>query len=302
MVHVDCAGKASNYRRVSTATHGVLAAPMLAYTRNVILVLALAACGGPPYAPDDAAQASLVAAERAFARHALEHGVRTAFLEHFAPGGIVFVPQPASVNDVFAQPRADPLATLLEWEPVASGVAASGDFGYSTGPARISRRDGSVPVRHSTFFSVWKRVDGMPWRVVIDAGTGSPQPVAHERLLPSPRVRVAAPGAQGSIDTLLADERAGPWAREALLARLAPDALVQRDGTLPLAGAAAIAAAWPAYQETLRPIGGDMAASRDLAYTYGEVAGGAGQGHYLHLWTRAADGHAWRIAAALRLP
>ena len=299
---MDCAGKALNYRRVPIAIRGTFTAPMTACTRTALLALALSACGGLPLATDDAAQASLVAAERAFARHALEHGVRAAFLQHFVPGGIMFVPHPASVNDVFAQPRADPLATSLEWEPVASGVAASGDFGFTTGPARFSRRDGSVPVRHSTFFSVWKRGEGKPWRVVIDAGTASPQPVAHERLLPSPRVRAAAPGANATVDTLLADERAAPWTREALLARLAPDALAQRDGTLPLAGADAIAAAWPAHEETLRPIGGDVAASRDLAYTYGAVEGGAGKGHYLHLWTRAADGHAWRIVAALRLP
>lgn len=277
-------------------------------TLALVIILALSACGSTPRMPDATprayadAQASLVAAERAFASDALQHGVRAAFLRHFAPGGILFVPAPARVEDVFVRPPADPHATLLEWEPVASGVAASGDFGFTTGPARFSRRDGSSPVLHSTFFSVWKRGDGHPWRVVIDAGVTAAAPVGNERLLPSPVVRPAAPGAGGSLDELLADERNGAWTRAAFLARLAPDALAQRSEELHAAGAAAIAAAWPAHDESLQPIGGDMAASGDLAYTYGTVRTPASGGHYLHLWTRDASGRAWRIAVALRLP
>jgi ketosteroid isomerase-like protein len=276
-------------------TPAFVAAPVLA------VALALSACGTAPRAPDDA-RASLVAAERAFARDALDVGVRAAFLRHFAPGGLLFVPAPARVEDVFARPPADPHATLLEWGPVASGVAASGDFGFTTGPARLSRRDGSLPVRHSTFFSVWKRGDGQPWRVVIDAGVTSSAPVAHERLLPSPVVRAAAPGSSSSLEAILADERGAPWTREAFLARLAVDALAQRSGEWHAAGATAIAAAWPAHEESLQPVGGDVAVSGDLAYTYGATKSAAGEGHYLHLWTRDATGRLWRIAAALRMP
>ncbi|MDH5287038.1 MAG: nuclear transport factor 2 family protein [Betaproteobacteria bacterium] len=275
--------------------------PALAAPLALAAALLVSACGTAPRATGEA-HASLVAAERAFARDALDAGVRAAFLRHFATGGLLFVPAPARVEDVFARPPADPHAALLEWEPVASGVAASGDFGYTTGPARFSRRDGSSPVRHSTFFSVWKRGDGQPWRVVIDAGVTSPAPVAHERLAPSPVVRAAAPGVDASLEALLAGERGARWTREDFLARLAPDALAQRSGEWHAAGAPAIAAAWPAHEESLQPIGGDMARSGDLAYTYGTTKSAAGGGHYLHLWTRDATGRAWRIAAALRLP
>jgi ketosteroid isomerase-like protein len=267
----------------------------------VIVVLALSACSTP--LPQQApAQASLVDAERAFAQHALEHGVRDAFLRHFAPGGLMFVPAPARVEDVFARAPADPMATLLEWTPVASGVARSGDFGFTTGPARLARRDGSLPPRHSTFFSVWKRQEGGPWRVVIDAGVGTPGEVAPGRLLPSPHVRAAAAGTTGTVGALLDDERAGPWSRDAFLARLAPDALLQRHEAWPVQGRDAIRAAWPEGDEALVPAGGDMARSGDLAYTYGALTTARGAGHYLHLWTRDASGGAWRIAAALRLP
>ena len=243
-----------------------------------------------------------MAAERAFARDALERGVRAAFLTAFDPAGLMFVPAPTRVGEVFAEPPADPMATLLEWAPVASGVAASGDFGFTTGPAKISRRDGSRAPGYNTFFSVWKRVGEAPWRVVLDAGVSAPGPVPPGTLQPAPAVHGKAPGAAASLDALTRLESAAPWTRDAMLARLAPDAQIQRAGTLPVQGAAAIAGAWPPGEETLRPLGGDVAASGDLAYTYGEVASAQGTGHYVHLWTREATGRAWRVGVALRLP
>jgi ketosteroid isomerase-like protein len=270
--------------------------PLLACT------LALHGCATAPASPEPPAQASLVAAERAFAREALDRGVRAAFLANFDPAGLMFVPAPMRVGDVFAEAPADPMATLLEWAPAASGVAASGDFGFTTGPAKISRRDGSRAPGYNTFFSVWKRAGEGPWRVVLDAGVSAPGPVPPERLQPAPAVHAAARGAEVSAEALTRLESAVPWTREAMLARLAPDAQVQRAGTLPVQGAAAIAAAWPDGEERLRPLGGDVAASGDLAYTFGEVASPQGTGHYVHLWTRDEAGRAWRIGVALRLP
>jgi ketosteroid isomerase-like protein len=264
-----------------------------------LLAAFLSSCGTLPVRDD--AQASLVAAERAFAAHAGEHGIRDAFLRHFAPGGIVFAPGPARVDEAFAQPPDDPRAVLLEWWPAASGVAASGDFGYTTGPARIAPRDGSRPPRHATFFSVWKRARDGPWRVVVDAGVRLPGPRTPGEMPPGPAVRPAAHGADASLAALLAVER-GTWTRDTSLARLAPDVQLQRGGAFPVQGADAVAAAWPDGDETLDPLGGDVAASADLAYTYGRVASAAGDGHYLHLWTRAPDGRAWRLGAVLRLP
>ncbi len=299
---MDCACKATNYRRVLHASPVRLPMRSLV-SRPAALVLSaavLSACAGP--APDPAARASLVAAERAFARMAAERGTRDAFLAHFAPGGVVFAPSPIPVQQAFGQPPADPLATLLVWAPVASGVARSGDFGFTTGPATLARRDGSRPSVHSTFFSVWKRDRDAPWRVVLDAGATAPGPVEDARLLPGPAVRPAAAGAPASIDDLLAEERDGPWSAQRIAARLAEDALLQRAGTWPLAGAARIADAWPQRDETLAPLGGDVASSGDLAYTYGKVATADGAGHYVHLWTRGIDGTSWRLAALLRLP
>ncbi len=112
----------------------------------------------------------------------------------------------------------------------------------------------------------------------------------------------AADARAGGIDALFADERGARWTRPAFLRRVAPDAILQRDGAFPVSGAAAIAAAWADDVETLTPSGGDMASSRDLAYTFGTTTTATGSGHYVHLWTRDATGTTWRIAVAIRLP
>jgi ketosteroid isomerase-like protein len=267
---------------------------------TLLALFALSGCGTSTVQREQA-HASLVAAERAFAADGLRDGIHDAFLRHFAPGGLLFVPKPTRVNDVFRERPADPHAVLLEWAPVASGVSTSGDFGFTTGPARLSLRDGSKPPRHNTFFSIWKRTGDGPWRVVLDAGTSVPEPVPPARMLPSPAVPPAL-AADAAIEPLLAAERAQPWTREDFLARLAADAQLQRSGALPVQGPAAIAHAWHAASERLAPLGGEMAGGGDLAYTYGEARTADGSGHYVHLWTRAPDGRAWRIAVALRLP
>lgn len=240
---------------------------------------------------------ALVAAERAFARHAEETDVRTAFRAAFADDGIWMTPAPMTLRDTYAQrpAPADPRALRLQWEPIASGIAASGDFGFTSGPSLLSMRDGSRPPQHGAYFSVWKR-DGARWRVVLDLGITSNEPIPPAALLPSPLVGTSAHAADAKLDTLLALERDARWGAD----RLAADARLYRRGP-PAFGSPAIRAALAdILPQTLEPRGGDVAASGDLAYTYGAWRSGGAAGHYVHLWTRDRGG-AWRIAVVVRL-
>lgn len=248
--------------------------------------------------------AALVAAERAFARHAEDADVRTAFLAAFAEDGIWMTPEPMRLRDAYAaRPApADPRAVRLEWDPAISGIAASGDFGFTSGPSTLSMRDGSRPPRHGAYFSVWKRDAQQRWRVVIDAGITSPTPIAAEAMLPSPVVLPSPHGKAnpGSAAVLQDIERAGAWSLDAFLDVLASDARLYTEGP-PRSGAAALrevlASSHPA---TFEPSGGGDAASGDLAYTYGRWRSTSANGYYVHLWTRDAAG-ALRIALAMRL-
>lgn len=272
--------------------------------RGFPLAVALSLIGaGCALAPQRSADHdALVAAERTFARHADDADVRTAFLAAFADDGIWMTPAPMTLRDAHAQrpPPADPRAVRLQWEPVASAIAASGDFGFTSGPSLFSMRDGSRPPQHGAYFSVWKRDARGQWRVVLDAGIAATEPIAPDALLPSPLVRPSARSADANVDALLAIERTGVWTADGLGTRLASDARLYRRGP-PAFGAQAIRTALADnLPHALEPLGGDVASSGDLAYTYGAWRGERAAGHYVHLWTRDAAG-AWRVAVAIRL-
>lgn len=267
-------------------------------TLSLTAMTLAAACATSPTSREHAA---LVAAERAFARHADDADVRTAFRAAFASDAIWMVPAPMRLEEAYASrpAPADPRAARLQWDPVISGIAASGDFGFTSGPSVSSLRDHSRPPGHGAYFSIWKR-DAQRWRVALDAGIRSPGAIPPDALQPSPHVRPAPRGDVRDVPLPLGLERAGTWSIDALLANLASDARYYREGP-PIHGHSAIRSAVSAvHPMTLEPAGGDTATSADLAYTYGAWRSGGANGHYLHLWTRDERGD-WKIALIIHL-
>jgi ketosteroid isomerase-like protein len=262
----------------------------------VAVALSLAACSLTPPRPE---LGGLVASERAFARLADEIGVRPAFAANFADDAVWMTPAPTSLAAAHAaRPApADPRAVRLEWHPAIAAVAASGDFGFTSGPSTLSLRDGGQPPRHGVYLSVWKHDAGGRWRVAIDAGVAS-DPLRDADLAPPPAVRAAPPsGARDTLETIVALERAGTFDAPALRARLASDALLLAERAI--VRGTAVAGELDALPFSLEPLGGAMASSRDLAYTYGRWKSAATDGHYVHVWTRGERGE-WRIAIVMR--
>lgn len=60
----------------------------------------------------------------------------------------------------------------LEWGPVAGGMAASGDLGYTVGTA--VRRGGDGRVGYTKYLTVWRRQPNGDWRWVVDGGNPRP--------------------------------------------------------------------------------------------------------------------------------
>ena len=262
------------------------------------IALALPACAALPAARSPH---EIVEAERAFARLADEIGVRPAFVANFADDAVWMVPAPTSLRDAHAaRPApADPRAVRLEWAPAIAGIAASGELGYTLGPSKLSMRDGSMTPRHGVYFSVWKRDADGRWRVALDAGVQAPMPIEAAALQPAPVVHDAREGASRAFEALSAREQEPDWDRRALRAALADDALLIAND-MPVVRGAAIAEAL-AVPFSLEPLGGAIAATADLAYSYGRWQGATAHGHYVHLWTRDAHGRA-RVAVVVRLP
>jgi ketosteroid isomerase-like protein len=275
---------------------------------------------------------SLVEAERAFARRSLDVGWREAFLEYFADDAISFAPAPGNAKERLRQRPATPrpIPYSLDWWPVFAGISNAGDMGFTTGPSvgRDNTKPGSPP-NYGYYFSVWKRQPDGTWKVALDVGTDVPeladQPSSRRRFgaaPPSrwkPRRRESNPEkerqrVERDREALLKLERemfAGKEGDELVGnygSRLARDSRLHRTGFVPFVGGDAILSHLylRATRLSWQPAAADLAASGDLAYTYGayeltlrgqgDADGPVERGHYAHVWQRDEDGRWWLVA------
>ena len=232
----------------------------------------------------------MVEAERAFARTSVEEGQREAWLRWFADDGVMFAPGPVNAKQVTATrpPEAKPFPATLYWEPIYGAIARSGELGFNTGPWRIRDNKGTRPELFGYFFSVWKKQADGTWRVAIDLGarptvTGDP----FGREYAEARFGAGTSASPSDLQTL---DRT-----TALDAALHERAWLLRDGVAPMTSAAAARAYLAGKPSaTLTPLGGDVARSGDLGYTYGSYAAGEEKGHYARVWVRD-DAGAWKV-------
>ncbi|MCA1642615.1 MAG: hypothetical protein LC785_11835 [Acidobacteria bacterium] len=121
------------------------------------------------------ALASLVEAERSFARRCGEVGVRDSFIEFFAEDGFNFTPAPTKTREAFMKrPAQTNRTTTLNWRPAYADVSSAGDLGYTTGPVVLTDNTGRNPPRYSYYFSVWRKQRDGSWKVELDLGIETP--------------------------------------------------------------------------------------------------------------------------------
>ncbi|WP_141653058.1 DUF4440 domain-containing protein [Phenylobacterium immobile] len=260
--------------------------------RSSLLAAAIMAVSAPAFAADPA---PVVAAEHAFAKSVGDRGVRDGFLAHMADDAVVFSPDAMNAKTFFTgrPPGKAPKdgGTLLTWWPTFAGLAASGDLGFTTGPAEA---DGK---RFTHYFTVWKRQADGGWKWVYDGGVQND--ASHD---PGPGAPVSSlsPGQGGgsfaeveAAETALAKAALTDQAA-AYRAALAPDAHVQGSPGVPAASPDAVKAEIATRGPTaaFARLGGEASQAGDLAWTYGIAAIDASK-HYVRIWRRGPDG--WRI-------
>src|ERR1041384_3834411 len=105
-----------------------------------------------------AALASLVAAERAFCKAAVDHGVREAFLMNLADDSTLF--RPHAVNGKRWTEASPARPGLLTWFPIYADVSRDGDLGYTTGPSGFRRSAEAKEIYTGYYMTIWKRQGG----------------------------------------------------------------------------------------------------------------------------------------------
>lgn len=291
----------------------------------LLALLALALNVAPQDNKVSPALASLVEAERAFARTSVEKGIRDSFLEFFADDAINFQPHPAKAREAILSRPAPPTRppVTLNWEPLWADVSAAGDMGYTTGPyTLVDNSPEKRPASHGYYFSVWKKQPDGNWKVAIDVGIQVPAPAVPAPAFHAVRqVRLKKPEAAWSVEAgraaLMELERR--FLREAqargyvpaFLDYLTPESRLHRQQVLPLVGKDAIRAfmAQKPLSATWEPMKADIAQSGDLGYVYGSYelrdnpaqAKAIEKGYFVRVWKRMADGR-WKVALDLTHP
>ncbi|MEA2205120.1 MAG: hypothetical protein QOE77_1896 [Blastocatellia bacterium] len=275
----------------------------------LLALLAPVASQQPKMSP---ALASLVAAERAFARTSVEKGIRESFLSFFADDGINFQPHPVKTREAILKRLAPATRApiVLNWEPAYADISNAGDLGYTTGPYVLTDNSPQKnPPHYGFYFSIWKKQVNGSWKVALDLGIDTPD--HSQRKFPlrvAPRVPMAKHSVGSDAESLmkldrdfLAQATAGELAR-AYLDYLDVHARLHRDGSLPFTDRRAIRSFFMSRnsQMTWDPIAADVSRSNDLGYTYGRYelrASGspAEKGYYVRVWKRSRSG-AWKIA------
>jgi len=256
-------------------------------------------------AMDDAR--SLAAAETAFAAHSVREDMRVAFLANFADDGVFVRGGWTNARASILSRAAPPI--VLDWRPVFTEVAASGDMGLSTGPSKItSRTNPAEPPGYGQFVSVWKREPGGPWRVVADLGIAHVEPVFWDKPLETVAVATEPAPAADTIDAAeerFAEEAKANGLRAAYAKHGSASLRLYRPDNAPMAGKDA-ALAWRGLA-TERPTStvekSEAARSNDLGYARGAYREGSGErpdGWFLRVWHREAG--AWRIAMDVSNP
>ena len=248
--------------------------------------------------------APVIAAERAFAARAAVVGIAPSFLEYMTDDAIVFQPDPTSAKAIYAARPAPKLpkdgGTLLNWWPTFAGLAASGDLGFTTGPATINGGKPGV-----FYFTVWTRQPDGGWKWVYDGGieadgSTAPGPDAAVTLLapttPEPRPMPAGEamrGVRAAESGLAAIARADSAA--AYRAVLAPGARVQGSKLGPATTPAQVQAELATRSKAIAfsTLGGGASNAGDLAWTYGDATWKDGRGHYVRIWQRGRGG--WKL-------
>ena len=267
--------------------------------------IAMTATTGEPAMPP--ALASLVEAERAFAKMSVTVSMRDAFLANLAADAVLFNPGPVNGPALY---RDRPVtAAVLSWRPSYAEIAGSSDFGFTTGPWEFRRDPDSEPVAFGHFVSVWKKQADGRWKVALDVG------ITHDALDSAPPLTVRpaenaeywpldAGGVAAARESLLDTDRAFALAfahgAAAAYRRFgADDVRRYRDGGAPVAGRDAVARACgeAGGGTVMRATEAVVARSGDLGYTTG-IKGAPVTAYYVRIW-RMDEKRSWKIVLDL---
>ena len=259
---------------------------------------------------DDSRVSVVVNTERAFAKMAVDKGIRAAFLQYLSKDSVTFRPGPVNAWQVYESRPESP--ALLVWGPDRALISQAEDMGFTTGPWSYSPKSGEKAVAWGQFATIWKKQPDGSWKVAFDAGTENPEPTsgAENPVFSDPSPKPASGLDLGSekqklrkIQSEFAQEVASGKAKEAYRDYSDDSNRLLREDQTPVSGKQAILASPSSYETAWKWqwVGGDLSQGADLAFEYGTGEFKNAKASYLRVWHKDSKDE-WRIVLDLVLP
>ena len=243
---------------------------------------------------------NLIQAEKDFASYSVANSTKEAFLKFLDSNGIVF-DNGKAVNGIELWNKRESRPGILNWYPLFAEIAASGDFGYTTGPWTFQPKtiQDSVVAR-GQYSTVWHKDEKGEWRFLIDLGSNNTPAAGIAEVLKIERTNQEYKS--GNRKSLVKAEKkfiklSGKSSRDAYKNNISfLFCLLNRNST---------ALGWfqDAYYKIFDSmpakiqysiLGSGIALSGDLGYVYGITEINGKTDNYLRIWRREREG--WKIA------
>lgn len=241
--------------------------------------------------PDEIARA-----EQAFAQMAIDSGAKKAFLHFMDSNSLLFHGGQSHAGLPFwnSLPEKGP---LIYWRPVYTGMAASGDIGFSTGPFE-GKGSEDEPVQESgNYNSIWVKNKQGQWKVLIDMGVPYKPSLFHYNYTPRFYNGTASLNATTNWQKVENDFIAQykQQGNPAFLRYITSDSWFNITGHQPFHSVKDIEAGLQHIPPDLQfeCMGGAQSAAGDLVYAYGAVTRNGQKENYLRVWRFQQEG--WKL-------
>jgi ketosteroid isomerase-like protein len=239
----------------------------------------------------------LIGAEKAFAQYALDKNIKLAFLKFADTAGLQFVEgKPIKSIDLWSKREEN--GNRLKWQPQFAEIAASGDFGYTTGPWTFQKTEKDTISGRGQYSTVWYVNANNEWKFLVDFGH------SYKEINSASDVRKIKASKKNK-----ATKQSLIEAQEAFnqLAAISPQAAYQKylskqsvlnvNDHLPLANTFDQLSVFNDVNMVSFNIqGSGIAGSGDMGFVYGATTYKEKINNYLHIWRHEKDG--WKLALA----
>lgn len=238
----------------------------------------------------------MIEAEKAFAAYASQFSTKKAFLQ-FMDSTAIEVENGQPVNGLQLWAKRPETTTVLKWHPQYAEIAASNDFGYTTGPWTFQKSlQDSVGAR-GQFTTVWHLNKEGEWKFLVDMGVSysmTNNATTVQEIKPSNTTKASLQSMILAEDAFI--KQATSNVATAYKIHLSELSIINHNGFLPATSTsdqAKIISDMP-KQITYIRLGQGISDSGDLGFVYGSINLNDKKTAYLRIWRHEKKG--WRLA------